>query len=90
MVLRRAHRLCLRPTVETIVFRARQYPQVSRFLVRFPYRYGQPGRPTILRLVSGSSSHRHPAQSLELNFLFTVPVSTTGPSRVSSVETLQT
>jgi len=30
---------------------------------------------------SSSSSLRHPAQSLEPNFLFTVPASTTGPSR---------
>jgi hypothetical protein len=40
-----------------------------------------PGARNFLRQVSSSSSHRHPAQSLEPNFLFTVPASTTGPSR---------
>jgi len=41
--------------------------------------YSQPWCPQLLHQVSGSSSLRHPAQSLEPNFLFTVPAWTTGP-----------
>jgi hypothetical protein len=67
---------------------ARQDPQIQRYLERLR-KCGQPWRPQLLRQVSGSSSYRHPAQSLELNFLFTVPVSTTGPSRLHAVETLR-
>jgi len=49
---------------------------------------GQPWRPLTLHQVSGSSSRRHPSQSLEPNFLFTAPARTTGPSRFCRRDTV--
>jgi len=72
---------CLRRATEVVFSLGQTGPPSLALLGSIPHLPDNPSAPQILRQVSGSSSLRHPAQSLELNFLFTVPAWTTGPSR---------
>jgi len=71
------YRLCLRRTTKQQFFRlARQDPQAYATWLGSASA-DNPG----MRQISGSSTFRHPANSRAPIFLFTVPDSTTGPSR---------
>jgi len=68
---------CLRQTTEAVFSLGQTGPPSPTGLGTVPANAANPGAQH-LHQVSGSSSRRHPAQSLELNSLFTVPARTTG------------